>query len=84
MYPLVPGLAESLGLNPIMLYTCIFFRGLSTACSPFSTGGALTIAACADNEVREALPNKMIVAALICPAITIVLATLGLFNIFPA
>jgi len=84
MYPLVPGLAESLGLNPIMLYTCIFFGGLSTACSPFSTGGALTIAACADNEVREALPNKMIVAALICPAITIVLATLGLFNIFPA
>jgi len=84
MYPLVPGLAETLGLNPIMLYTCIFFGGLSTACSPFSTGGALTIASCADNEVREALPNKMIVAALIAPAITIVLATLGLFNIFSA
>jgi di/tricarboxylate transporter len=84
MYPLVPGLASSLGLNPVTLYTCIFFGGLSTAVSPFSTGGALTIASCADNEVREALPNKMIVAALITPAITIILATLGLFNIFPA
>jgi Di- and tricarboxylate transporters len=81
MYPLVPGLAASLGISPLVLYSCIFFGGLSTAVSPFSTGGALTIASCADNEVREGLPNKMIIAALISPAITIVWALLGLFGI---
>ncbi len=81
MYPLVPGLVSALGISPVVLYSAIFFGGLSTAVSPFSTGGALTIAACADNEVRESLPNKMIIAALIAPAITIIWATLGLFGI---
>ena len=82
MYPLVPMLSAELGLNPIMLYTCIFWGGLSTAVSPFSTGGAITIAACPIDEVREGLPNKMIITALVIPVITMILATLGIFNIF--
>lgn len=82
MYPLVPALATGLGLNPVMLYTCIFFGGLSSAASPFSTGGALTIASCADPDVKEALPNKMIVVALVVPVITIIAAEIGLFNLF--
>ena len=82
MYPLVPVLAASLGMNEVALYSCIFFGGLSTAMSPFSTGGALTIASCPDNEVKDNLPNPMIVVSLIIPLITAVLATLGLFNIF--
>lgn len=82
MYPLVPMLSAELGLNPIMLYTCIFWGGLSTAVSPFSTGGAITIAACPIDEVREGLPNKMIITALVMPAITMILVTLGIFNIF--
>ncbi|MBE6015091.1 MAG: hypothetical protein E7241_06970 [Lachnospiraceae bacterium] len=82
MYPLVPGLAASLSLNPVMLYACIFFGGLSTAVSPFSTGGALTIASCSDNEVKEQLTNKMIIVALVCPLITMVIATIGLFGFF--
>ena len=87
MYPMVPTLvaafaAQGVTLNPVALYTCIFFGGLSTACSPFSTGGALTIASCADNKVKEELSNKMIIVALVVPAITIVAAELGLFNFF--
>lgn len=83
MYPLVPGLAASLGLNPVMLFSCIFIGGLSTACSPFSTGGAITIAACADKDVKEnILPNRMIVVAVVMPLILAVVATFGLFNIF--
>ena len=87
MYPMVPGLvaafaAQGVTLNPVALYTCIFFGGLSTACSPFSTGGALTIASCPDNQVKEELSNKMIVVALIVPCITIVAAEIGLFNFF--
>ena len=82
MYPLVPGLVAGLGLNPVTLYTCIFFGGLATACSPFSTGGAVCIAGCPDNAVKEELSSKMIFAALIVPAITIIAALLGLFNFF--
>ena len=82
MYPLVPGLVENLGLNPVTLYTCIFWGGLSTALSPFSTGGAITIASCPDEEVKDALPNKMIVVAVVVPIITMILVFLGIFNIF--
>lgn len=83
MYPLVPGLAVSLGLNPVTLFSCIYIGGLSTALSPFSTGGALTIASCGDKEVKEnILPNQMIVASLIIPGICAILATIGTFNFF--
>lgn len=82
MYPLVPTLASSLNLNPVALYTCVFFGGLATACSPFSTGGAITIASCPDNKVKDELSNKMIIWALIIPVITIIAAEVGLFNFF--
>ena len=82
MYPLVPVLAATLSLNPVMLYSCVFFGGLSTSVSPFSTGGAVCIASCPDNAVKEELSNKMILIALICPLVTMVLVTLGVFSIF--
>ncbi|MCM1296546.1 MAG: SLC13 family permease, partial [Muribaculaceae bacterium] len=84
MYPMVPALAASLSLNPIMLYTCIFFGGLATSCSPFSTGGAVCIAANPYEDQKELLSNKMIIAALVVPVITIIVATVGLFGLFPA
>lgn len=84
MYPMVPALAASLSLNPVMLYTCIFFGGLATSCSPFSTGGAVCIAANPYEDQKELLTNKMIIVAVVIPLITIVAATLGLFSIFPA
>ena len=82
MYPMVPALASGLGLNPIALYTCIFFGGLATACSPFSTGGAVCIAANPYEDQKELLSNKMIIVALIVPVITIIAAEVGLFNLF--
>ena len=82
MYPMVPALASGLGLNPIALYTCIFFGGLATACSPFSTGGAVCIAANPYEDQKEPLSNKMIIVALIVPVITIIAAEVGLFNLF--
>lgn len=82
MYPMVPALAAGLDLNPIALYTCIFFGGLATACSPFSTGGAVCIAANPYEEQKELLSNKMILIALLVPVVTIIAAELGLFNLF--
>lgn len=82
MYPMVPQLAAVLGMNPIMLYSCVFFGGLATSSSPFSTGGALTIASCADAHVRERLPNKMIVCSLVIPIITVIAVQFGIFSFF--
>lgn len=82
MYPMVPALAASLSLNPIMLYTCVFFGGLATACSPFSTGGAVCIAGNPYEDQKELLSRKMIIAALVCPVVTIIAAELGLFGLF--
>ena len=82
MYPLVPYLAEHMGLNPVTLYTCIFFGGLSTAISPFSTGGALTIASYPDQNGKEGLVNQMIACAFVIPVVTIIAAELGLFSLF--
>lgn len=82
MYPMVPALSAELGLNPIALYTCIFFGGLATSCSPFSTGGAVCIAANPYEDQKEMLSNKMIIVALIVPFITIIAAEIGLFNFF--
>ena len=66
------------------MYTCIFFGGLATACSPFSTGGAVCIAANPYEDQKELLSNKMIIAALVCPVVTIIAAELGLFSLFQA
>lgn len=82
MYPLVPQLAESLGLNPVMLFSCIFIGAMASALSPFSTGGSMVIAGCPDAETKEYLANKMILVAIAVPILCMVLAMLGLFNIF--
>jgi di/tricarboxylate transporter len=83
MYPLVPGLAVSTGLNPIMLFSVIFIGAMSAALSPFSTGGAMVIGGCPDPEVKEKLTNWMIiVASVVIPVIAVIAATIGIFSLF--
>lgn len=82
MYPLVPALAASLNLNPVMLFSCIFIGAMSSALSPFSTGGSMVLAGCTDTQTKENLTKWMIPVSIVTPVICAVLATLGLFNIF--
>ena len=44
----------------------------------------MCIAANPYEDQKEMLPNKMIVAALVVTVLTIVAASVGLFNLFPA
>lgn len=81
MYPLVPALSSSMGLDPAMLYSCIFFGGLSADISPYSTGGALTLAGCPDPGIRESLILSMTICAAVIPLIVILAVQLGLFSI---
>ena len=82
MYPLVPVLAESTGLNPVMLFSCIFIGAMSSALSPFSTGGSMVIAGCPDTDTKEYLAKWMIPVSIVIPVISAILATVGLFGIF--
>jgi len=82
MYPMVPALAEAMGLNPVMLFSCIFIGAMSSALSPFSTGGAMVIAGCPDVQTKEYLSKWMIPVSVAIPLVSAVLATIGLFNIF--
>lgn len=83
MYPLVPGLSESLGLNPVMLISCIYIGAMCSALSPFSTGGSMLVAACADIETKDYLSKKMvIVSAVYIPLLGVLMAASGLFGFF--
>ena len=82
LYPMVEGLAANLGLNPVMLFSCIFIGAMSSSVSPFSTGGAMTIAGCPDAKVKDQLSTWMIPVAVIIPVAVAVAATLGLFHLF--
>ena len=82
MYPLVPYLSAATGFAPAVLYSCIFFGGLSADISPFSTGGALTIAGCPDLKIKETLAGKMVIRSFLISLMVAVAAQLGLFSIF--
>ncbi|MCI8576720.1 MAG: hypothetical protein HFG64_04230 [Lachnospiraceae bacterium] len=82
LYPMVEGLSANLGLNPVMLFSCIFIGAMSSSVSPFSTGGAMTIAGCPDLKVKDQLSSWMIPVAIIIPVSVAIVATLGLFNLF--
>ena len=55
---------------------------MSSSVSPFSTGGAMTIAGCPDAKVKDQLSTWMIPVAVIIPVAVAVAATLGLFHLF--
>lgn len=82
LYPMVEGLSVNLGLNPVMLFSCIFIGAMSSSVSPFSTGGAMTIAGCPDTKVKDQLSSYMIPVAIIIPISVAIVATLGLFSLF--
>lgn len=82
LYPMVEGLAANLGLNPVMLFSCIFIGAMSSSVSPFLTGGAMTIAGCPDMKVKDQLSTWMIPVAIIIPISVAIVATLGLFGFF--
>ena len=80
MFPLVPALAQSTGIPAGTLFACISAGTASSSISPFSTGGAMTIAGCPDNEVQDKLSKQLIPAAIFCPVVAAVLSVLGLMD----
>ena len=63
LFPLVPGLSEAAGLNPLILYTCIVVGAQSSAISPFSSGGSLVMGACPTEEERNRMFPRLLFLA---------------------
>ena len=63
LFPLIPALAVSTGLNPAVLFACTVLGAQSSAISPFSSGGSLILGSCGNEEERNALFNRLLFVA---------------------
>lgn len=63
LFPLIPPLAVSTGLNPAALFTCTILGAQSSAISPFSSGGSLILGSCGKEEERNELFNRLLFVA---------------------
>ena len=53
--PMVASIAAASSLNPVFLFCSVVFGAGFTAVSPFSTGGAIFLANCRDEEMAKKL-----------------------------
>lgn len=79
LFPLIPALAVSTGLNPAVLFACTILGAQSSAISPFSSGGSLILGSCGNEEERNALFNRLLFVA-----VPISVICCALYNVFVA
>lgn len=63
LFPIVPPLAASLSLDPMLLFICIVVGSQATSVSPFSSGGSLLLGSCPNDEDRKQLFPKLLFQA---------------------
>lgn len=63
LFPLIPGIAASAGINPVALFACTILGAQSSAISPFSSGGSLILGSCGNEEERNRLFNRLLLTA---------------------
>ena len=82
LFPLVPALASSMAIDPLLLFVCIVVGAQASAISPFSSGGSLVLGSCATDQGRSelfpqllfrAVPIGLIAALLLTGVLTFVL-----------
>lgn len=66
LFPLVPSLAATTGLSPLVLFTCIVIGAQSSAISPFSSGGSLVLGSCTTEEERNEMFPRLLFVAVPC------------------
>ncbi|SBS27756.1 hypothetical protein MSP8887_01258 [Marinomonas spartinae] len=63
LFPIVPSIAQSLSIDPMMLFICIIVGAQATAISPFSSGGSLILGACPNEKSRSKLFPQLLFRA---------------------
>jgi di/tricarboxylate transporter len=62
LFPLVPSLSQSMGVDPTLLFAAIAVGAQATSISPFSSGGSLILGS-APEEARHGLFTKLLLRA---------------------
>lgn len=62
LFPLVPALSQSMGVDPVLLFTAIVVGAQATSISPFSSGGSLILGS-APEEIRQGLFTRLLLRA---------------------
>lgn len=63
LFPLVPSLAATTGINPLVLIVCIVLGGQSSVISPFSSGGSLILGSCNAEEEYNTMFSQLLFVA---------------------
>ncbi|WP_110685002.1 SLC13 family permease [Salinicola aestuarinus] len=63
LFPLVPSLATTLGIDPMIIFIAIVVGAQATSISPFSSGGSLILGSCPDDQARAGLLPKLLFRA---------------------
>ena len=73
LFPLIPALAASTGLDAAVLFACTVLGAQSSSISPFSSGGSLILGSCGKEEERNRLFNRLLFVAVpisvVCSAV---------------
>ncbi|MDB9693126.1 SLC13 family permease [Acinetobacter nosocomialis] len=78
LFPIVPALALSSGLNPLVLFICIVVGAQSTAISPFSSGGSLIMASAPADIDKTKFFNQLLFKAIPVGVIAALIAIFAL------
>ncbi|YCH20846.1 SLC13 family permease [Pseudomonas sp. D1-3] len=63
LFPMVLPIAQSLGLEPMVLFIAIVVGAQATSISPFSSGGSLILGSCTSEQSRAALFPQLLFQA---------------------
>lgn len=75
LFPLVPALASTMAIDPLLLFICIVIGAQASAISPFSSGGSLVLGSCASDEGRTELFPQLLFRAVPIGCIAALLLT---------
>ena len=63
LFPIVPPIAASLGIDPLLIFICIVVGAQATSISPFSSGGSLLLGSCPTEKSRAEFFPKLLFRA---------------------
>lgn len=78
LFPIVPALALTSGLNPLVLFICIVVGAQSTAISPFSSGGSLIMTSAPTDIDKTKFFNQLLFKAIPVGVIAALIAIFAL------
>ena len=78
--PIVPALVQSSGASPVLLFLGTVLGAHFTSMSPFSTGGAVFLSTCRDDDMAKRLvPGQLLVCAVALVLAMVFITALEIF-----